>query len=256
MKKAIILSAIAFASYLLAEEEVDSDVLATREKKDFLLARHELASSTNFEEATDSYLEGYIQALVDVHYYEFNVIVVVNDGNVELYNLPKNELISNSIMTFVKNLPEVKEVKAGEGHPPRKEEGEEKHEVREQVKGIWFPQSTALFLPLIANLREPIYSAGYRWSDDVLGKKIIAVSFGDSFPIFRWRNVFVWNGDLQIDIQAGMWATFKMGRYNNPNNEFSELVTTDYLIGFPLSYAVNKWAFRLRPYHVSSHLGD
>jgi len=33
----------------------------------------------DFEHATDAYLEGYIQALVDMHYYECKLIVTVRD---------------------------------------------------------------------------------------------------------------------------------------------------------------------------------
>ncbi|MCH9630407.1 MAG: hypothetical protein S4CHLAM37_04050 [Chlamydiia bacterium] len=222
-------------------------------KKDYLLSS---IDNDHFEDSTDSYLEGYIQALVDVHYYEFQVQVLVKDRNVTLYNLPKNDMIKSSITSFVENLPEVESVTIGNHITDKQVEKKEQHLVRRQVNGIWFPQSTVLFQPLIADLREPVYSAGYRFDDQVIGKHVIGVSFGDSFPIFRWRNVFVWKGDLQIDIQGGVWSVFKMGGNNNPNNEFSELVTTDYLVGIPLSYAVNKWSFRLRIYHVSSHLGD
>ncbi|MGE0198631.1 MAG: DUF1207 domain-containing protein [Simkaniaceae bacterium] len=202
----------------------------------------------------DAYLEGYIQALVNSHYYEFDVLVYVENGDVYLYNLPKNALIRNSIIRFVKDVPEVKSVTPVEKFPEKKLEKIEKREVKPQIKGIWFPQQTVLYAPMVANPRETIYSAAYHIGDHIMGTKSIAVSLGDDFPIFRWRNVFPWRGDLQIDIQAGIWSVFKMGVHYN--GEISELINTDYLVGFPLSYAVDKWAFRLRVYHVSSHLGD
>jgi len=40
------------------------------------------------------------------------------------------------------------------------------------------------------------------------------------------------------------------------NGTYCELFNTDYLLGLPLDYAVDRWAFRLRLYHISSHLGD
>lgn len=202
----------------------------------------------------DAYLEGYIQALVNSHYYEFDVLVYVENGDVYLYNLPKNALIRNSIIRFVKDVPEVKSVTPVEKFPEKKLEKIEKREVKPRIKGIWFPQQTVLYAPMVANPRETIYSAAYHIGDHIMGTKSIAVSLGDDFPIFRWRNVFPWRGDLQIDIQAGIWSVFKMGVHYN--GEISELINTDYLVGFPLSYAVDKWAFRLRVYHVSSHLGD
>ena len=36
----------------------------------------------------------------------------------------------------------------------------------------------------------------------------------------------------------------------------TELVNTDFYGGIPITYARNKWAFRLRGYHCSGHLGD
>lgn len=202
----------------------------------------------------DAYLEGYIQALVNANYYEFDVLVYVENGDVYLYNLPKNALIKNSIISFVKDVPDVTSVTEVEKFPEKRREVLEKREVQPQIGGIWFPQQTALYLPMLANPRETFYSAAYHIGDNVIGNKSIAISLGDDFPIFRWRNVFPCHGDLQIGIQAGIWSVFKMGIHFD--GEISELVNTDYLVGFPLSYAFDKWAFRLRAYHVSSHLGD
>ena len=64
------------------------------------------------------------------------------------------------------------------------------------------------------------------------------------------------HGDLQIDITACVWADFNMSPSHHPNGEWAELITTDYLLAVPVSYAINKWSFRARIYHISSHLGD
>ena len=202
----------------------------------------------------DAYLEGYIQALVNSYYYEFDIVVYVENTDVYLYNLPKNTLLKSSIINFIKDIPNVLSVTEIDKFPDKKLEKLEKREVKPQISGIWFPQETVLYAPMLANPRESIYSAEYHIGDNIMGQKSIAVSYGDNFPVFRWRNVFVWKGDLQFDVQAGVWSVFKMGV--DYNGEISELMNTDYLIGLPLSYAVGQWAFRLRPYHVSSHLGD
>ncbi len=203
----------------------------------------------------DAYLEGYIQALVNSNYYEFDVLVYVENGDVYLYNLPKNALIKDSIISFVSDVPGVISVTPVEKFPEEKLAKLEERETSPQIQGVWFPQQTVLYPPMIANPMATIYSAAYRIGDNVVGTKSIAVSYGDEFPIFRWRDVFRWNGALQIGIQAGVWSVFKMGVHHD-NGEISELFNTDYLVGFPLSYAANKWAFRLRVYHISSHLGD
>ncbi|MBN1914994.1 MAG: DUF1207 domain-containing protein [Parachlamydiales bacterium] len=207
------------------------------------------------EGASDSYFEGYIQALVDLHYYEYQVVVIVKDKVVWLANLPKNELLAKSIKSFVKDVPGVKEVKILDGIPPKEMAEREKYVDRPHVKGIWFPQNTELFLPLIADPRQVINSIGYRGGDKVIGKKAVAVSLGADFPIFRWLEVLPWKGDLQISIESGIWSVFNLDPKPNYNGG-TALVNTDFYVAIPLSYAVNKWSFRFRIYHLSSHLGD
>ena len=220
-----------------------------------VLSRTDGVPSSHLENEEDAYLEGYIQALVNSHYYDFDILVYVENGDVYLYNLPVNALTKNSIISFVMDLPEVKSVTEVDKFPHKKLEMLEKREVKPSIKGIWFPQQTVLYAPMVANPRETLYSAVYRWGDKILGKNCIAVSLGDSFPIYRWRHVLRWKGDLQIDIQTGIWSVFKVGVHHH-EGEFAELVNTDYLLGFPLSYAYDRWAYRLRLYHVSCHLGD
>lgn len=116
--------------------------------------------------------------------------------------------------------------------------------------GIWFPEAPPLMRPFIADLRQVTYSVGWRWNDNVLGKNIIPVSFGDTFPIFRWIDVWKWRGDLQLEIEGGVWAVF------DPLHESSPLIDADYYVGFPLTYAFGNWAFRARGYHISTHIGD
>lgn len=203
------------------------------------------------EHVSDVYLEGYIQALVDAHYYEYRVVVKVKDHRVYLMHLPKNGLVAESIIGFVRDIPGVKGVEVAQ-------EGQEvKHEKIPKVEGIWFPQSTVLFQPLVADPREAVYSAAFRYGDRVIGKEVAAVSLGDDFPIFRWRDVFRWHGDLEIGIAAAIWAVFNYSHIpNNIHHEICELVNTDYYVSIPLTYAVDRWSFRLRLYHISSHLGD
>jgi len=209
----------------------------------------------NFEHATDPYLEGYIQALIDANYYEYGVIVSVKDHKVYLSNLPKNDLMAKSIVSFVVDLPGVKSVEV-QKLSEKEIASRKKYTEQPRVRGIWFPQATVLFAPLLGDPREPIYAVNYRFGDRVMGRKAVAVSLGDDFPIFRWRDVFHWHGDLQIGIQAGVWAVFNFSHVPNHRENTCELMNTDWLVGLPLTYAYDKWSHRLRFYHISSHLGD
>jgi hypothetical protein len=207
------------------------------------------------QEATDPYFEGYIQALVDMHYAEYRVVVMVKHHNVWLSNMPGNKMIANSIVSFVKDIPGVKEVHVLNGVPPEDAELRRKYVERPKISGIWFPQMTELFLPLIADPRAATYSLGWRSGDHVVGCKAVGVSLGDDFPIYRWLDV-LWGGDLQIGIEAAIWSVFNMDPHPNYANGSASLVNTDFYGGIPISYARGPWSFRLRGYHISGHLGD
>ncbi len=251
--KAVIIT-LAFCSQVFSAAATDG----YEEDMVSILTRKDHIPEESVNGVTDCYFEGYIQSLIDMNYYEYKVIVVVKERDVWLYNLPKNALISKSIISFVKDVPGVKDVHAVEGEPPPKKDRETarmERAVPRQIKGIWFPQTTVLFLPLVASPRQVVNSIGYRGGDRVMGKKAGAVSLGDVFPLFRWIDVFPWHGDLQFDIESGIWSVFNF----DPHPDIAggtELVNTDFYVGLPFTYAVNKWSWRFRVYHISSHLGD
>ncbi len=206
------------------------------------------------QSSTDPYFEGYIQALVDMHYAEYQVVVIVKNRSVWLANLPNNKLIANSIISFVKDVPGVADVHELKEIPPESEELREKYVRRPQIPGIWFPQMTELFQPLIAAPRQISYTIGWRSGDRVCGNKCVDISLGDDFAIYRWLDV-LWHGDLQVGIEAGIWSVFNMDPHPQLQSG-TELVNTDFYVGVPITYARGKWSFRLRGYHISSHLGD
>ena len=243
MKTKLFFIFIIFQSFLFAD-----DVAAIR--------RSDNIPQEIINKDDDEYFEGYLQALVDMHYYEYKVVVMVKEGNVWLANMPKNAMYADSIVSFIKDVPGVKRVVVVNGVPPEEKEIREKYVNRPSVKGIWFPQSTVLFQPMIANPRQVIYSFGYRGDDkvaDLQSGKAIAFSLGDDFPVFRWLDVR--GGDLQIGIEAGMWSVFDMKPKPNVEGGTAQF-NADYYLGIPLVYAYNKWAWRFRVYHISSHLGD
>lgn len=116
--------------------------------------------------------------------------------------------------------------------------------------GIWLPEDPPLFRPFMADPREVCYSVGWRFNDNALTKNIIDVSFGDSLAIYRWCDMWPWHGQLQFEIEGAVWAVF------DPCTESAPLINADYYVGFPLSYAIDRWQFRVRPFHISSHIGD
>lgn len=120
----------------------------------------------------------------------------------------------------------------------------------ETVYGEWLPQNPILFRPFAADPRQVTYSAGWRFNDRALSKNIIPVSYGDILALYRWYNVWPWCGELQVEIEGALWAVF------SPLHDDSPLLNSDYYVAIPITYAIPRWAFRLRASHVSSHLGD
>jgi Protein of unknown function (DUF1207) len=208
----------------------------------------------------DTFVEGYLQALVDMHFHEYRVRVRVEGDVVFLSNLPANCLMVRSIVSFVEDFPGVCAVVCEDRcnrwpgdyccDPPCAPHC--------GVKGLWFPQAQELFAPLVADPRQIRFSSGWRFHDDVFMTAVASATFGDTFPIYRWLDVGCWHGDLQIGIEAGVWAVFQFEKdpYAHEDGDDVALINADYYVGFPLTYAACDWSFRLRIYHISSHLGD
>ncbi|HRD55308.1 MAG TPA: DUF1207 domain-containing protein [Parachlamydiaceae bacterium] len=118
--------------------------------------------------------------------------------------------------------------------------------------GVWLPECPVLFRPLLADPRQIDYSVGWRFNDQVLGKNIIDISFGDTLAIYRWNDINIgpFCGQLQLELEGALWATFA------PLRDSSPLIDADYYVGFPITYAFDRWQVRLRGYHVSTHMGD
>ncbi len=215
----------------------------------------------------DEYMTGYVQALVDMHYYEFQVRVIARDETIYVFNLPYNELFARSILCFIYDVPCVQcvvpvnccleeflcqidtasaeaignsAVYASMCIPPP----------QPRIRAIWLPQNTVLFQPLIADPRQVINSASLRFNDDVIGKHVGAASFGGDFIIIRLKDILYWHGDMDLGIQAGIFSVFDLDHIE------ACMVNTDFFASFLMTYAFDRWSFRFRWWHLSSHLGD
>jgi len=124
------------------------------------------------------------------------------------------------------------------------------HAFTHGCRGVWFPEDPPLFRPPIADPRQLNYSVGWRFDDSVVAKNVIPISFYDSLILYRFCDVGSCHGQLDISIDGGLWGVF------SPLHEDTPLVNTDYYVGVPVCYSFGCWAFRLRVFHVSSHLGD
>jgi hypothetical protein len=193
---------------------------------------------------SDTYLEAYIQGVIDAKYPRSKVIAAVRNGEIVLKQLPKDNS-GQDIVNFVKattkrSVRDEKPIVTLATCQPS-EKPKEWH-------GIWLPQSTILFPTQVANPRQICFAVGGRFRDKIAGPFASEVVLGGQFPIYRWANIY--KGDLQLELEGGVFGIFNLRDQSFP------LVNTDYYVGIPVTYAKGNWAFRARPYHVSTHLGD
>jgi hypothetical protein len=208
----------------------------------------------NFNIGREAYLQGYIQSLADSYDRACGTDVVVKDGIVYLSNLPNNCFLINHLVDDILKIPGVCDVKiVSKTYSEDLEIAKIKmcQKSMYQCHGVWFPENyNVIWQPLIADPRQPMYSGAYRCGDSAIGQTVAAVSFADNFPIYRWCNLWMHGGELQIGIEGGVFAIFNM------NTDSHDLVNADYYVALPLIYAMGPWSFRLRLFHISSHLGD
>ncbi len=215
----------------------------------------------------DEYMTGYVQALLDMHYYEFQVRVIAREGTVYVFNLPNNEQFAYSIVLFIGDIPCVNCVEVICCSPEEflcQLDAQTAEEIGCsqayqsicapppccQIRAIWLPQNTVLFKPLIADPRQVMNAASLRFNDDVIGKHVGAASFGGDFIIIRLKDVLWWHGDMDLGVQAGIFSVFDLDHIE------ACMVNTDFFASALVTYAFDCWSFRARLWHLSSHLGD
>lgn len=105
-----------------------------------------------------------------------------------------------------------------------------------------------LFMPLIADPRQPQFSIKYHRYDTRDSFDAASVSFGDYFGFAS--GLLGEYGVSQIGLQGAVFAVF------NLDAPSLDLVNADYWIGIPVSYRRGPLSYLTRVYHQSSHLGD
>ncbi len=102
------------------------------------------------------------------------------------------------------------------------------------------------FAPLVADPKQPHFFAAWLWvtSPTVTGQ-VSSVGLGEDIGLIRGPR-----RRWEISVAAGVFSQFNMGTRSN------DLINTDFVIGFPLTYRRGGVSARARIYHQSSHLGD
>lgn len=272
MRKFVLAIALIWSVAAVAEDEIAQVCISNYYCHDGIpRTRADNIPQTHVADMCDEYLTGYIQALVDMHYYEYEVRVIAHGGVVFVFNLPRNELMANSILCFIYDVPCVMCVERVNCCPEDficalgQYDAVAAQEIAVsdayvgmcckpqpccQIRGIWFPVNTVLFQPLIADPRQVMNAASLRFNDSVIGKHVGAVSFGDDFIFLRLKDVLWLHGDMDLGIEAGIFSVFDL---DHPE---ACLVNTDFFVAALVTYAIDRWSCRFRLWHLSSHLGD
>ena len=114
------------------------------------------------------------------------------------------------------------------------------------------PGGAPSFLPFKADPRAVEMSAAWRYNDShhIFEQNVAAVSYGDQATLCRLIRPWGYNGYFDFGIEGALWAFFEI------LDESAPLVNADYYVGFPFTYVMDDWQFRLRVFHISSHIGD
>ena len=225
---------------------VGDDICTVEMPEDF--AFEDKAEDISQKTSSDSYLEAYIQGVLDTKYPDTGIKICVRNGDIFLRNLPADKLKADEVVLFVTSLTHRSVGETNQRTHSIIPAAEKSPESKKEWHGVWLPQSTILYPTQIANPRQISFSSGFRFQDKIGGKVATEITFGDQFPLYRWANFK--GGDLQLEAEGGVFGVFDVYKKDFPFDN------ADYYGGFPLTYARGPWSYRLRLYHVSSHVGD
>ncbi len=117
-------------------------------------------------------------------------------------------------------------------------------------RGLEILPKGLLFAPLIADPRWPHFSAVYqRFYKNARLENAATATLGETFSLLRGP-LATSGGAWEVGIQAGVFSLFDM---DAPS---TDLVNSDYIVGFPFAYRLGDFSAMARLYHQSSHLGD
>lgn len=214
-----------------------------------LLALLTLTSSAAAAPPPDAWLEGYAAAVLERDLGLAVPSLRASGGVLTLSAVELGAADRGRVLAALRAIRGVTRVEIVEGPPPAppaESPGTPLRVLADWQTGL-LPGGT-LFRPLIADPRWPHFAASYQsYLHDRQLTDVAAVSFGETFALFRDRLGPVW---WEVGVQAGVFAVFDLDAASK------DLVNADYLVGVPLSGRYGGWSAMFRLFHQSSHLGD
>jgi uncharacterized protein DUF1207 len=204
--------------------------------------------------ATDAYLQGYAAAILEERFGVVARTLAVHDRVVVIGAADLGAANRERVLAALQRIAGVSRVEIVEADtttpgPARPSEVSEEPRRSRVTRWETGPMPGGeLFRPLIADPRWPHFSATHqRYLGDRDFRDVAAVSFGETFSVYRWRVAPGW---LEAGIQAGVFAIFDL---DAPS---FDLVNADYFVAGALGYRRDAFSALARLFHQSSHLGD
>ena len=202
----------------------------------------------------DAFLTGYATAVIERDLGLAVVSLEVRDGvaYVVVRNLgeqPADRI--TAALTRIEGIERVEVTEAEASEEPEEPAPAEPAPAKPEVEppdALELLPRVELFEPLIADPREPHFSASYNWYlDDPELTHVARATFGETFPLLGGA---LGKGRWELGWLGGVFSIFDL---DAPSYD---LQNTDFWVGPTLSARRGGLSGTLRLYHQSSHLGD
>jgi hypothetical protein len=214
--------------------------------------------------AEDAYIAGYVAAVLERQMDVKGSRITVKDGvvTVEVAGLPGSDrekvvstlsTIAGVTRVMVVELPQPPATAPPAASPPPTTTATPSGPAVEAEiprRGLEVLPKGLLFAPLVADPRWPHFSAVYqRFHEDARLGNAATTSLGETISLLR--GPLATNGRAwEVGIQAAVFSFFDL---DAPS---TDLVNSDYIVGFPFAYGAGDFSAMARFFHQSSHLGD
>jgi hypothetical protein len=122
--------------------------------------------------------------------------------------------------------------------------GEARHPWSLQVMptGLMYPS-------YLAGVKEPRFASV--WTRDSQQGHLWDAALGGRLGLLRYGTLdTVFPEGWQIDLEGGSQARL------DPHGDSTPLLSVDFRVGLPITFALGRWQFKTGYYHISAHLGD
>jgi hypothetical protein len=214
------------------------------------LAVLSLVAALAAAEPGDEFLAGYVSALIERDLGLEVVSVEVRESVAYVVVKDLGEQPAERVAAAVSHVEGIERVEVSEldsdGEPQAR--AEETADRSLETDAFEVLPRVELFEPLIADQRQPHFSAAYQWYlDDPELTHVGSANFGETFALFGGH---VLGGRWEIGLLGGVFSIFDL---DAPSYD---LINSDFWVGPTISARSDGWSTQLRVYHQSSHLGD